>query len=217
MFRRGGYEIAAYVVGVGALESAHGGRTHNGVDKRVFAVVLPDARPARIARHVDGWRVGPGAVRGARLIGGDDSCVVRQRRVERRADIDILGKERAAQSVGCSVVLVEAVDGRDSHNLDRHPVYAGYYLVPLLRRQGYRAGSVEERADLIFRDNVAELGLVEHEIVARAGAEHVDGQFGHLADLLVESHFGKNGIDALLEARVARNGRTDGGSPRGAA
>ena len=125
--------------------------------------------------------------------------------------------KRASQGGVCSVVLVEAVDGRDSHNFDRHAIDAGDYLVPLLRRQGYRDGSAEERADLIFRDNVAELGLVEHEIVARAGAEHVDGQLGHLADLLVESHFGKNGIDALLEACGARNGRTDGGSPRGAA
>ncbi len=206
-----GNVVDADVVGVVALETFYLSHAHFSIYEGVFAKVFPLAGPTGVAAHVEGGRVGPGAVAGASLVGGDGRCLAGHVLVERSGHVYVLREEDASASVGGAVVLVEAVDCGDAHHLDGFVVESLDDSVPFFGGKCL-AGSVEDGAHLKFGDDHVH-SLWMHLEFAGGGvdtAKEVDGEFGHLADFLLGGHLGQLGLHLGFDFGVIRNCRRHG-------
>ena len=134
MLDRGADVVLVDVVGVRALEALDHSPSDHGIDQTVLTEVLPHARPAGIARQVDRRRISPGAVGGSGLIGRDRRRLSGQVNIERCTQIGVLREHGTTQRVGGTVVLVQAVNTRDTACLERILIDGADGLLPPLGR-----------------------------------------------------------------------------------
>ncbi len=207
--------LVVYMVGIAALESQHSLAAHLGVQIAVFAVVLPHARPARVAAEVHHGSIGPRNASGLGFIGRDAGAFARQSAVEGGSHVDALGEERASLRVGRAVNLVHAVDAGDAHRLHRLLLDAADDLLPLLRRLRHAGGYVENRADLVGADDRVEHRFVELETVGVFDGHdaHVDRHHRLPRKVGAEVELGRNAVffEQPFDIGLRRSLRIDSG------
>ena len=90
------------------------------------------------------------------------------------------------------MVVVQSVDVRNTDILHRLLLNEAYPLLPLLDGSGTGARSIQDGANLVFRDARVEHGLVEFPVARGIIPAHdVEIQLQHLADFLVQRHLGQ--------------------------
>ena len=196
--------VEVEVVGVIALHALDRCGGHHGVHQRILAVALPHSGPAGVTSEVHGGGEGPGNHRGPGLVGGDFTDSGGIVAVEGRCDVDALGEEGRPVYVCRAVNLVEAVDAGYSDFLHRLLLDAGDYLPVFLPVGAGASWNVQDRAYLVFADDIVQHFLAE--LLGLPVGDHVDGQLGHLADFLLEGHLFKKPVDSGLDFRVLRDG-----------
>ena len=201
------------MVRVAALEALHGRHTHLGVDVSVFAVVLPHARPARVAPQVDHRGESPRHATGACLVSRNRRSAAHKAAVERSAHVHSLRKERAVEGVSHSVDFVYSVNAGYADGLHRLFLYLADGPRPHFLLLGDAKGHVEQRAYLVFSDYSVKLGLAQCKAVGAALVEvghYVDGYFTHLPYLLIQRHTLQPRLYVSLDCRVRLDGRWHG-------
>ncbi len=193
-----------------ALLGADVGGAHRRGEVGVLAEGLEHAGPHRLAGDV---KYGPEVPRDARrtgLEGGDLAVLGHQRHVARGGHRDILREDRRLQDVVGAVDRVEAVEDRDAEArlLRRNVLDLREDLLPVLHAAGLTA-AVENRADGVPDDPVAQLLFIEDQVAVLAGlGELLEGQLRHLSDLLLRGHLRHQPADlpihrSLLPAALA--------------
>ena len=153
----------ADMVGVVALKSEHGLASHFGIEVAVLAVILPHARPARVAAEVYDGSVCPRNAARLGLVGRYAGTLARECAVERGAHVHTLREEGSAQRICRAVYLVDAVDAGYADRLHGLLLYVADDAIPCLWRLCDAGRDVEYRTDLILADYRVEHRLVELE------------------------------------------------------
>ena len=208
MLQRHSHTVLTHVVRIVALESTHGSTTHHGIHIAVLAIVLPDARPARVTTEVEGRGVGPRTTSGFCLVSCDASCFVRQLLVERCSHRKVLRKERTTKRVGHAVILVHTVNARNTDFLHRKLLNLSDDFLPFLQRGSHGARCVEDGTHLVNANDVVEFCLVNDEAprLLIAPTKGVDVQFAHLSYFLLECHLAQSLFHLCFNLGIARNG-----------
>ena len=189
---------------------------HLCVHDGILAKALPDTRPAGIAAKVNHGVIHPRAVGSAALIGSDLSTRLGQFRIERCCQVDRLGEEYSALCISHTMILVEAIDVRNTEILHRLLLNQTDPLLPLFHCVGTCAGRVEYRPHFPFRDTSVEHCLIELPHRCRSSlavilnghlSHHVEVQFEHLTDLLVKVHLRERLFNLRLNFLIPWNGR----------
>ena len=197
------------MVGVVALISEHSFTAHLGIHIGIFAIVLIEARPRRIAGKVDSGVVGPGHHRGPRLVSAYFCRTAGKLTVEGSPHVQVLGKEGASHAVGGAMVLVQTVKVGGTGILHRG-------LLDVLQQTGIEFGSlclcvggIQYGTDFVVSENAVNCSLAPRPFLGRAFGivgKAVNVQLTHLSDLLFEGHFLQVSLDALLNLCIGRYG-----------
>ena len=114
------------------------------------------------------------------------------------------------------MILVEAIDVRNTEILHRLLLNQTDPLLPLFHCVGTCAGRVEYRSHFPFRDTSVEHCLIELPHRCRSSlavilnghlSHHVEVQFEHLSDLLVKAHLRERLFNLRLNFLIPWNGR----------
>ena len=120
--------------------------------------------------------------------------------VERRCDVDLLREKNSTEDIRCSVDVIETVESRNAHFLDRDTVDFCYELVVEFWSLCVTVRHIKDRTDLVCTDD---------RITCRSqfttSGDSIDGNLRHLADLLLKSHTLKDLLNLCLESGIIRD------------
>ena len=201
------------VVGVSALDGHRLRAGHLGLQIGILAPALPLAGPARVAAQVHHRREHPGHLGGAGLIGHRMAHHRRVLAVERGAEVDLLRIEGAVGQVGRAVDHIQAVDARDADFLHRDLLDLPDHRGRVLARMRAVVHHIEDGTDLVFAQDLVELGGVQRFV--GVVLQHENGELHHLAGLLLQGHPLEDLLDLRLHRLVGGNGRSHGRAAAG--
>ena len=84
--------------------------------------------------------------------------------------------------------LVEPVDAWYSDLFHGHFLYPSDYFLPFVYILGHGARCIEDGAHLVLGYDFAEFFFVQYEFSVTEFSQDIDGEFGHLSHLFLESH-----------------------------
>ncbi len=183
----------------GSLEARDARRTQVRDELRALAVPLVRPAPADVLGDGDDRAERPPNPGGVHLERGRAAHLLREGRIIRGTEPDVVREDRRAFDVVVPMHGVHAIQHRDAETgPERGLLVRLDHVVPGLRGVGGRdaAAAAEDRpkADLARRRRVDRILL----------------DLGHLADLLVERHFAQQGCDAVLDGPACVHPRTPG-------
>jgi hypothetical protein len=196
---------------VAALQAADRRRAERAGQQRVLAEGLVRAAPAQVALGVEDGGEVPYDARRAHRAPGALAQVLGERRVERRAQPDLVGDHGGVEEVVVAMDGVGAVDDRDAQAvvgsiervlLNRVDLVGPRLAVVAHRRP--RAAAGQDGADPVDVQHVVHEVGVERAAVPRRirnALQDLDVDLPHLPDLLGEHHAREQVLHALVDGQ----------------
>ncbi len=169
-------------------------------DAGILRIAFIGAAPAVVAHDRDGGRERPVLAHDLGLDRGDLADLAQQFVVARRAEADIVRKDRGADDVGIAVDRIRTPDDGDRDVAGRYIHRRGVEFVGGFQPFWRQGTIIAMRAGIAAVENGAE--MIRPHIVGR---HRSDVGLGDLPDLFLDGHPGENVGDARVEPRIVEH------------